>query len=479
MKDVTGKLAIVVALTTSLAAAGCFGPFKKKSGGGGGGGGAPASTTTDNEKEEEGETTSSGKTTASNTTTSVPEVPGAKDGYGCLQGFVTDGFTGQPIDYDASKIFVLIRGTKLQANKVEGITGQYFICEIPGEETYPIYAFLDGYMPFESSVEITTTRAKRVAADGQAVVDEVKIADPLELKDVRLFPLGNTTRDLRVRVVHNGAPVKDALVDIEAKASGASGTFAFEGTFANSIGTRILPQRQTTGDDGYATFAASSLSLGAAYSVTVHPPIGTSYTVPAASSIILGVSGAAESDFNTYDMNVVLGEGNEGIKVLTCSTQFQNYNSSGVLKVMFNRSVTVIDKDTLDNGVVLTRAGGAIGGTAIVGNNGDLTLATPTANNNASEKVTASVSGNVLTLTPKFNNNDTIKALDPNVGPTDAAVNSKNKDAEVSYTFSSVILKVVGDEDNNSVPLSTLFGGAGQLPLGDCPAVVRFFPEFD
>ncbi len=468
MKLTQGTFALAITIAGSLVLGGCFGPFKKKSSSGGGGGGGSTEETT----EEEGKGTTN-KTSAETPpgTPGTPVPPGAKDGYGCLQGVVTDGFTGQPIALDVTKLFVLIRGTKIAATKVDGIEGQYFICDIPVEEDYPVYAFLDGYMPFESSVKITSTRAKRVAADGQAVVEEVKIPDPLELQDIRLFPLGNTTRDLRVRAVYNGAPVKDALVDVEAMASGSSGTFGFDGTFVNTAtGTRILPMRGTTGDDGYATFTADKLSLGALYKVTVYPPIAKDFVAAAHANLVLGISGALPNDLNTYDLNVILTDGNQPLKVISCSTLFQNYAADGSIKIMFNRAVSVVDQDNLDGAAAITAN--------VVGVNSDpLALITAVPANNIAENVSFGVASNVLTLGPKFVNNDTIKPLEAQ--DPSSTLNAKNKNATITWTYGNVKLKVAGDEDQNQVALSSYVSTNGAGGTFACSNVVRFFPEID
>lgn len=466
MKITNGKWVLATMIASSLVLGGCFGPFKKKSSGGGGGGSSANDDDDDGGEDEGGKTT---KKTDNGTTPpagpATPTPPGAKDGYGCLQGVVTDGFTGQPIAFDASKIFVLIRGTKLTANKVDGIDGQYYICEIPGEETYPVYAFLDGYMPFESSVQITTTRAKRVASDGQAVVDEVKIADPLELQNIRLFPLNNTTRDLRVRAVFNGAGVKDAFVDLEAMAAGSSGTFAFEGTFANSAGTRILPVRMQTGDDGYATFPHDKLSLGAAYKVTVYAPPALNLTAPATANIVLGISGAAAEDANTYDLNVVLGDGNKALKAISCSTQFQNFQSDGQIKIMFNRDFKVIDKEDLDGALSLTANMKASDGSTV-------TLASDSSAINM-EQASVSIDKNILTITPVFDTHGKPKSLDLNAD-LDTGDNLANKNGTVTYDFTKIKLDAsdINTAAGNKVQLSAI------LPAS-CPNVVRFFQEVD
>ncbi len=466
-----------IILITAWTMQGCFGPFasKKKSSGGGG-------SSEKNSGETSTDTSTSTKTSTPSGPASppAPATPGAEkpvDGYGCLQGVVTDGFTGQRVDLSkvtgTNGMYVLIRGDKLKAQIIAddpNLLGEYHICGIPVEDTYPVYAYIDGYMPFESSVMVDSTRAKKVTGN-QAVVDEVKIPDPIELQDVRLFPVGNTTRNLRVRAVFNGVGVKDAIVDLEAKAAGSAATFAFEGTFANSAGTRVLPTRQMTDADGYATFPAAGLSLGAAYAVTVHPPIASNNSAPAHADIVLGVSGASASDFNSYDLNVILGDQNQGLKAISCSTQFQSYNSSGTLKIMFNRPVNIIDQDNLDGALAITA--GMVSDTA---GTTTVTLVSDTADNDKVESLTATMSGNILSLTPKFTNDKGPIALDPNVDPNNTTINSKNKDGTATWTFSKVLLDVAGDEYVNKVGLDTLIGAVGQIA---CPSVVRFFQQIN
>ncbi len=438
-------------------------------------------------KADPGDPTVAKKDPANGGTTPVSPAPApapaeAKDGFGCLQGVVEDGFTGQRVDLSkvtgSNGLYVLIRGAKLKAEIIgddPNLMGEYHICGIPVEDTYPVFAYIDGYMPFESSVVVDSTRALRVTGD-QAVTNEVKIPDPLELQNIRLFPLGNTTRDLRVRVVYNGSPVKDALVALEAKAAGASGTFAFEGTLVNSAGTRILPTRVSTDDEGYATFPAAKLSLGAAYGINVFPPIDSNFSSPGHADIVLGVSGASAGDFNSYEVSVALASQNQPLKAISCSTQFQSYNGSGSIKIMLNRAAIVLDPDGLD----ISTATGAAGDSAklsaadiVSTGGGTVTFLGETANDAKVAGLTASVSGNILTITPRFNNNEGPKALNPAADPNDTAVNSHNKDAKISFNFAKFKLDTVGDEKVNVTTLDSLV--AGMVPA--CTPDVRFFQE--
>lgn len=466
--------AILVALTAT-AAAGCFGPFAKKKSSSGGGGGA---TTQQASAPTPAGPATPGATPAGPAAAPTPPAPaGARDGYGCLQGVVIDGFTGQRVDIakvstGKNGMFVLIRDTKLPAKAIAddpNLVGEYHICDIPVEKKYPVFAYFDGYEPFESDVTIVSTRPIRTTATEVAVDAEVKIPDPVELKNIVVWPKNTAGRDLVVRVFHNGAPVKGALVDVEPTGTGD----AFQGNWmealVNSADDRILPlPRVLTNDDGVATFAKDLLSLGHAYKVSVTAASESGLTSVAARQIILGITDATATDENTFELNVTLDDANKGIKVISCSKQFQDYAGNGVFTFIFNRDVTIVNARVQ----LATVAGGAAA------------LQTDDTADMDPETMTAAASGQKITLSPNFTGGTAPKTPDQTKLPTDGQ--NVDKDLIVSYDTAKIFIKVTGDNDANFKSLKDILaqGAPADAPVACKPTAgdnvsMRFFVDYD
>jgi hypothetical protein len=375
---------------------------------------------------------------------STPGVPGSSTpGSGCLQGVVMDGYNGQRVDLskltDPSGIYVLIHGRKVKAQVYAGdanLAGEYYICDIPVEETYPVFAYLPGYLPFESSVNITSTRAIRVTGN-QAVAAEEKIPDPIAMTNIRLFPLGNAGRDLRIHVVAAGSGVPDVTVDLEPQA--AIGHFAFNGTFANSADTRLTPLRAKTDADGYAVFSGGDLSLGASYNVLATPPASANLGAATHATFLFGISGAvAGRDGGPYELSLPLGDGLQPIAVVSCSKEFLDFSETGSVAFEFNRDIQLVNLNLL---------------TADIAGGGSLVANDPS--NAVSEQVLASISGGTrLTLSPNFKNGTAPKRPDASkpVGDTQ----NTDRDATITFHLAQVMIRVVGDTDQNFVPLANI-----------------------
>jgi hypothetical protein len=384
---VLGVLFLGVALS-----AGCFGPFKKKSGGGGGGGGGAVPDTEIEESESETETPSSKP--ATKVEESAPPPAGAKAGYGCLQGVVIDGFTGQPVELSApDKIFVLIRGTKIAASKVDdaNLVGQYYICDIPLDETYSVFGFIDGYQNFEGTVNVASTVGSRTGA-ANAIASDIVKKDPLVISNIVLFPKTAGGRDLTIRVYNQGIVVEGATVDLEpiTTPSASNNHFSVYGAaFAYSNGTRNFPQRLTTDADGKALFTADKISLGTNYNIRVTPPSALNVTIPAVQNITLGISGATVDDNNNYVINFEVTDSNQALRVIACSSQAETYNSAGRAIVIFNRNIELSRNDNLWVVQLSSTTAGF-----------DATLPGEVADTD-SETMTATITnGNMLTLQP-------------------------------------------------------------------------------
>ncbi len=443
------KLSTVAA--AMLVTQGCFGPFKKSTSTSKPAA-AAAKATTAGSGSGSTATVTPGTPAASTTAApaaAVPAVPsaaGAKDGFGCLQGLIVDGFTGQRMDLKGleDSVFVLIHGKKVKASFYtdETLKGEYYICDIPVEETYPVFAAIKGYLPFESSTKITSTRAVLVSGN-QAVTAEVKIPDPIKITNIPLFPVGDTKRGLTVHVVYNGAGVDGATVDLEPVA--ASEHFAFKGAFASSADTRILPTRVPTDAKGDAVFPPESLSLGVRYEISVSPPNGLDLGTAKRDAFTFGIDGPVAGDKpgakNNFEMTLVLSNIDTAITVMSCSQQFNDYSPDGSITYIFNRDISQVDIDLAK--ASLTGGAGA--------------LPTDTPNNNKSEQVTVGIDGRKLTLVPIFTGTGAVKIKDPDVtkGPADSQ--NVDRDVKINFDLSSIKFKVDGDESgDNFTDLATV-----------------------
>ena len=483
-------VALLVAALSVSVATGC----RKKSGGGGGGGGSskcdPATTAEDPEDKSDDPAAEEAAglaldDCAPETEVASEEKPaetegdetakpyGVKDGYGCLQGVIVDGYTGQRLDIstlvDPAGVYVLIRDQKLKAQFHTGdpnLVGEYFICDIPVEETYPVFAYIDGYMPFESTVTIPGTRALKTSAQG-AYTEEVKIADPIELTNLQLFPKGNTDRDLIVHVTNEGSPVKDTIVDLEPIA--AAGHFAFDGTFANSVGARMLPLRAKTDASGKATFAATDLSLGTAYNLVVTSAGTADLGGGSRLGFVLGVNGATVADEDHWEYNFELGDTNQALRVISCSNAGESFNSSGTIQIVFNRDIKLSANDDAWAVAGVSGFGGLGGGSTA-------SLPTDTANNGASERVNATATGNTLVLKPKLTGAGAVALPTPDY--TKALNDPANLDinATVTFTGATFEIAVASDATINAKALSTVTDLAAKC--GSVNPSIRLFKEY-
>lgn len=436
---VPGAIVAAVALSS-----GCFGPFKKKSGGGGGGGAAPVAEKPVEGKDKEGTTTpTSGEEGGGST---AAPAPGLREGYGCLQGVVIDGYTGQPVALaDPKKIFVLIRGQKLEATKVEdeNLTGQYYICNIPLDETYSVFSFTDGYQNFEGTVNIPSTVGARTTS-GNAIATDIVKKDPIIISNIVLFPKTAGSRDLVVRVYNRGAVVEGAMVDLEAVNAGGN-HFSVDGSsLAYSNGTRSFPKRVTTDADGKATFAAADISLGTNYRIRVTPP--TSLDVKIASptqNITLGIgTGIDGTDGNSYLVNFEVDDSNQPLRVIACNKQTEDYNSVGRLMFIFNRDIELSRDDDTWN-VNITDA-------PSVANNAVL-VADSTGDTDAETMAASVTGGNILTLTPKWQT----QPKTPDYEKIDADPANDDLNAVLTYSLAAIKVKPAGEPKNNWLALTS------------------------
>lgn len=341
-----------------------------------------------------------------------------KSGKGCIQGVVMNGLTGERVklpDFDVGVgIFVLVKNKLISGSPLtideeapEFQQGEYSLCGIPLDETFPIFLWLPDHEPFESQIKISSTVASQ---SGQAQYDIIR-TKPTDLANLLAFPRGTPVKDLTFNVYKSGAFVEGAEVFLRP-----------DGTNYISWGTGFLgasPLRSkaltaTTSAEGVATFAAADLVLGAKYTWLILPPDGGADTTADASAgaFTVGLRSSGDTD-EPYQVNVDLDHTQPVLAELSRSTDNNDPASSGAITIYFNRAIEVVPETT--DSITATVAGAV---TAVIADN--------TAANDVSEQVNVTIDGNKLTLTPNWKT---------------APDSDTSKEFGLSITYNNVILR--------------------------------------
>jgi hypothetical protein len=331
---------------------------------------------------------------------------------GCVQGVVVDGRSQDRIKLPAhdrstrTGIFVLLRNELIQATPAtmqqdaDRLDGEYALCGIPLDETLPIFAWVDGYEPFQSHVRIDSKHLHKFKKNSPADDDSTyegtleERSVPVTLANIRMFRVGENTKDLSVFVRNAAKPVAGARVELR--------PLTFDSAFDDQrqIGANYFltpsPERlkkitTTTGEDGHAVFAAADLVVGASYEYLVFgDATGDSYIWERGQLTIglLPVRGD-ESPSATYVVNVDIADSAPVLKLISRSTDHQIYNETGDVVLVFNRPVELVPgtEDQLTAGL-----------SDIV----DAQMADDVANNGRADRVRISIDGAVVTLSPVY-----------------------------------------------------------------------------
>lgn len=327
---------------------------------------------------------------------------------GCIQGVIVNGLTGARMDLPSPTaeigLFALVQGS---LNTYTPLTtdpeaaafkrGEYTLCGIPLDESFPIVGWFEGFAPFESEVIVSSTRAARSA---NAEYDLVKPM-PTKIYNFAMFPSAGTTKDLVVNVYHHGAPLPGATVFL--RPTGRNFLDPDSG-FTPATNLRTKPLTGLTGADGKVTFAAADIVLGGTYTYSVLPPDGgQNQTAQTATVFTVGLRDATSVDTTEpYVIHVDLDHTVGALARLSTSTDNNDPNASGKLVAYYSREIAIVP-GTVDS-IIATLSS-------------DVTaeLSAEIAGNNKSDSVTVSIVGNVLTLTPIWKTKpdpDTSKEID-------------------------------------------------------------------
>lgn len=360
-------------------------------------------------------------------------------GKGCVQGVVVDGVSGTKVNLIEKKaqIFVLVNAQRIKASLVKGdeLSGEYYICGVPLDETYAFYALVDGYEDFYSSVGISSSVAARTTAAGSQ--DDIVKAVPTQLANVRIFPTGTAPQDLVFSVTSNGAPVSGATVLVK-----STGGFRISDSgFLSPADTRLEAVSVATNEAGQATFAKDQLTFGMAYEYTVYPPNGGAQQSFKTGSFYLGVE---DTSADPYRVFVDLEYAPAPLAVASTSLASTDTSASGQIRIVFNRDIEIAP-GTAD-GIRAQLSGQGRDSTA--------DLVDDVTGNNASESATVTVSGNTLTLVPAFAPGSSPSAsTDPALRVTYTGVKIKGTTSPESETIVDLTTAL-------STPVSVSFFGA-------------------
>lgn len=224
---------------------------------------------------------------------------------GCVQGFVEDGLTGQPVVLPNANrekeegIMVKVEDNMIPAalsvapttDKAadKQLAGEYHVCGIPLDETFPIFIWVKDYQPFQSTVKIDST----LRSKSDQAKEDIRRTHPTVLANARLYPKGTNAPDLQFKVTLDTKAVEGAQVDLFP--SGQNRLDSTAGQQASVTegylvphSTRLRAQSVKTDSTGVAKIAGTDLVMGGAYSIRVIAPQAGLVADLATTTIVIG-----------------------------------------------------------------------------------------------------------------------------------------------------------------------------------------------
>ena len=340
---------------------------------------------------------------------------------GCIQGVIVNGLTGERVDLpkaDAASgagIMVRVRDQMIGANSMAvkltnnaAMKGEYSLCGIPLEDEFPLYVQVDGFQAFITKVKVSST-VPELTSNAQA---DIQKPAPTKIVNVRLYPVGVQTQDLKIQVFYAAHAVKGATVQLVPN----NANFLDGGDFATPINGELMTQSATTGDDGIATFAAAGLVIGGHYDYNVIPAAGAANTASRKSDgVTIGLL-AGKGDHDPYLVTVNLDDTAAALAVVSESRE---PNAAGIKTCVMSRPVELV-KGTED------------GVSAAPVNAVNASLKEAIAGNDSSESANIAISadGYTITLSPVWN-----KAPD------------LTKEPQIAVQYAGIVLKPRGTPD--------------------------------
>ena len=298
---------------------------------------------------------------------------------GHLQGQIFDARTGAPIGGGDLQIIFLQGSSKRGPDSLEReitnpLAGQYAFGNIPVERVAALNKFKlvvvkPGYQLFESEFDYAAELGGNNGGTDKLPTYYSKIGN------VYLYPIGAVPAPITVNLTDTyGNAVAGATVQLrqDVAANGANGNNRSTNILTATIG--LLPTLSTTVSDaeGKATFAATTLALGASYTpvALALTKNGLNLNTTAGTAITVGTNPQAQVLLManaTYGALAVTARSNSAVAPLT----------SGVLNIVFNQAITV-DSATAYTAVVAATTGGPITATVVGVVTGASLVLTPT-----------------------------------------------------------------------------------------------------
>lgn len=312
---------------------------------------------------------------------------------GCLQGAVVDGLTGKSLALTGLSlakgegIRVMIGDTTLVPRTLAGadadqhdMAGRYTLCDVPLDEDYPVVVNVPGYQRVEGVVHVSSTSPAKSA---QGEVDVIKQV-PMEVINVRLYPVGVQTADLKFVVTHEGLPQKDAEVILVP----TGGNTLDVDHFLVPLNINPKPMSGKTDEKGAVVFSKDQLTLGAEMTYRVIPATTDIRQTIANGKINVGLLTQGQTQF-PYLVYVDLKNPLPALAIVSSSLDSTDYRENGELILHFNREIELVP-GTEDN--VHARLEDV--------NGAQLVLNVP--GNGKPDQVAVTIEGNVLKLAPVY-----------------------------------------------------------------------------
>lgn len=265
---------------------------------------------------------------------------------GCIQGVVINGLTGDAINiskFDASKgegLRVVIGGTTLtpvavsdEALKAGDLPGHYTLCDIPLDESYPVVVNVPGFARIESNVTVASTVAAR---SKEADSDLTKLV-PIQTMNVRLYPVGVQTQDMKFVVTNAGQAVSGAQVILVADGANTLDDDKF--LIPRNISAK--PLTVSTDASGAAIFPAAELTLGALMDYRVIPPTTDLKMTVVSGTLNVGLL-AQTGVQHPYLVYVDLKNPLPPLSVVSTNLDANDFITTGEYVAYFNRDIEIV-----------------------------------------------------------------------------------------------------------------------------------------
>lgn len=314
-------------------------------------------------------------------------LPETAENTGCVQGVLVDGQNNERMEIGQESIYVLVQSKRFYASPSGDQTdsrfkGEFYVCDIPVDESYPIFAAVKGYHNFDSVIHIEAYLPRKNPKE-----QPIRKPRPSTLANIRVFPKGVETQNFVFQVFSQGKVMSDATVRL--MPSQASFFDSQDFLMPTSSRTNILVEK--TDSNGNAVFKATELMLGGSYRYLVIPPNSGANEVVASGAIQVGLKEDKDSSGKQDPFRVLvdLSSARFDLQVISTNATTKDVINGGTLFYVFNRAIEIVP-------------GTADEITASLSNSIQAKLVENKEGNNQSEQVAISIVGNRLELSPRF-----------------------------------------------------------------------------